>query len=71
MLFQITVMVLQTPKGAFKKIKLEFKPSTLVKSFSINVCVGDTCYDICFHCNFIYFVLCMFFLLGGIIEINK
>ena len=35
MLFQITVMVLQTPKGAFKKkIKLEFKPSeTLVKSF--------------------------------------
>ena len=39
MLFQITVMVLQTPKGAFKKIKLEFKPSeTLVKVFNNNMC---------------------------------
>ena len=39
MLFQIKVRVLKTPKGAFKKIKLEFKPpETLVKSF-FNKCV--------------------------------
>ena len=61
MLFQM--MVLQTPKCYFKKIKLESKPSeTLVKGVVIIMCVGDTCCDrsICFHCTFIYFVCVCF-----------
>ena len=73
MLFQITVMVLQTPKGAFKKkVKLEFKSSeTLVKSF-FNKCVLAILVVISDFIVLLYilFLYGMFLLSGGFIEIK-